>query len=151
MLAAILTGCAPDKYSPENYTLPVNEMRMDALNYSLYVNKEITEVLNLLEQHMASAEMIKRDTGYIATEKLAVAETLDMVDESIQSVAVIYPPEEYEDDQAMVLRRMRDVKDTLTQYQQYLAAGTNHMIENYIDQMNSNFVALKATFNNWTE
>ena len=156
-----LTACAEEK-KPSYAVLGedntyFNEDRLDAQNYSLYVNKELALLTNILEAHMTTAERIKTNTSIIDEELKNIEEDLVKVDESIETIRGIYPPKKYDDDRLMFLRRMENAKQALVDYQSYLKIASVNPednvqdLTNHITAMENSFTELKSSFNNWTE
>ena len=156
-----LTACAEEKKPSymvlNNDETYFNEDRLDALNYSMYVNKELALLTNILEAHMSTAERIKNDTSLINEEIIAVEENLIKVEEAIETIRGIYPPKKYDDDRLIFIRRMENAKKALTDYQSYLKVASINANENVdaltdcITAMSISFTELKSSFNNWTE
>lgn len=155
-----LTAC--DRKKP-SYTIMgseysyVNEDRMDAQNYSMYVNKELALLTNILEAHMATAERIKNNTSIISNEITTLEEDITKVNEAIETIQGIYPPEKYDDDRLIFLRRMENTKTSLEDYKLFLKTASVvpdenvDELNNYISAMETSFTELKSSFNNWTE
>lgn len=156
-----LTACAEEK--KPSYTVLgkdetyVNTDRLDAQNYSMYVNKELALLTNILEAHMATAEHIKSNTSMISEEILTLDEDLVKVEEAIETIRGIYPPKKYDDDRLMFLRRMENAKQVLVDYQSDLKIASAvpednvKLLTDHISAMQLSFTELKSSFNNWTE
>ena len=131
----LFAGCSLEEKTP-----------LDPLNYTTYVNKEITLVLNNMETCMANATLVNE--GNIENELRNVNQALVLIQESIDSVAAFTPPNEYGNDHLMVIQRMQDCYNSLIQYRTYLETGNLNHIDDYVDDMQMKFTSLKAMFNN---
>jgi len=150
---ALLTGCSataePERELTEDGIVfyDTNDS-IDPLNYTLYVNKEISLVLNLLEAHMANGLYVLDGKFPRQDEIDNATESLDLIAEAIASVESHNPPNEYEDDRDAILRRMVNIEDTLKSYKEALENNEDEYIESYVDVMSGDFASLKAVFNN---
>ena len=149
--ALLLAGCSTEperEITEEGIVFYDTNQSLDPLNYTLYVNKETTLVLNLLEGHMANARSVLRSKYPRQDELDNVIESLDMIAEAIKSVESFNPPKEYEDDRDAILRRMGNAQNTLESYKDALESNDDTHIESYIDVMSGDFTSLKSIFNN---
>lgn len=119
---------------------------LDPLNYTTYVNKEITLVLNNLESCMANATLVNE--ANVDDELTNIDQSLVLIQEAIESVKGFTPPNEYGNDHLMVVQRMQDCYDSLYQYRSYLSTKNFTYIDDYVDDMQMKFSSLKAMFNN---
>ena len=152
-IAISVSGCS--KHFNTTPTDPAyvqyNANPVDALNYSLYTNKEITMVLNALESHTANALLVQKGSYPVADEIANLQTSLDMVGEAIESVELLAPPKDYDDERTDILRRMVNAQDTLKAYKTCLEKNELENIPRYIDMMSGDFASLKALFNNLWE
>ena len=147
-LITIFAACTPFDADRGEYW---NGTRMDALNYSQYVNKELATVMNQLETRMANAELLKTN-GLMVEDEIKYTEiSLGLIDEAINTVEKVRPPEMYDDDREATLQCMRDARNSVSQYVQYLKSGNTDKLSDYISDMQLRFSALSARFNNWTQ
>lgn len=119
----------------------------DANNYTTYINKELTLVMNILRTHMTTAEDIVNDKALAADELKNLAGDIDLVEEAVESVETINPPLDYEDDREAILTKLANALDTLTSYQETLDDGGTDSLQDFIDLMESDYAALSGSFN----
>lgn len=119
----------------------------DANNYTAYVNKELTLVMNILRTHMTTAENIINGKALAADESKNLTGDIDLVEEAVESVETMNPPLDYEDDREAILTKLANALDTLTSYQEALDDGESDSLQNFIDLMESDYSALSGSFN----
>ena len=149
MIAALLAGCGqPFDANRDDYW---NNTRMDALNYSQYVCKELSMVMNQLDSRMTNGKLIQKNSLAVEDEIEYAETSLKLIDESIDTISKIYPPETYDDDRLDTLACMNDARDSVSQYITYLKSGNTDKIGDYIEDMEFRFSSLSARFNAWTQ
>lgn len=119
----------------------------DANNYTAYVNKELTLVMNILRTHMTTAENIINGKALAADESKNLTGDVDLVEEAVKSVETMNPPLDYEDDREAILTKLTNALDTLTSYQEALDDGESDSLQAFIDLMESDYSALSGSFN----
>lgn len=149
---SILPGCHSEKevhYTvvPDDTTVYFTEDSVDAYNYTMYVNKEITLVANILETHMAIGDSIQKGK-YLAEDEIdSVRSDLDMVAEAIASVETLNPPRDYEDDRSAILSRMANAESSLSAYLEALEDSDTSAVGSAVDLMEGDYIALTGAFN----
>lgn len=120
---------------------------VDPLNYTTYVNKEITLIMNILTTHIAVGDKIAKGSYIVADELTNLKADLDMVAEAVESVETLNPPTDYEDDRDSILRKMVNAQSSLQAYYDALDSGATLNLEDYLDLMEADYVALSSAFN----
>ena len=143
-----LGACASSPAPSTDGRAQYNANPGDALNYSLYTNKEISLVMNELEAHMANAMLVQNGDYPIEDEIANVTASIDLTKEAVKSVETLAPTNEYEDDRDEILRRLVNAQSTLEGYKKCLEDGDLSKLGQYADLMQGDFIALKAMFNN---
>jgi hypothetical protein len=149
-----LTACSPaptDNYKKVDNSGNVVEYStqdsIDPTNYTIYVNKELDLVMNILSTHISMGDNIIKGKYFAADELANVKSDLDMVAEAISSVEVLNPPTDYEDDRAAILRKMVNAQDTLNAYCEVLESGDLTNLQDCVDLMESEYISLSGSFN----
>lgn len=148
MLMTIFSGCTPFDAERGDYW---NNTRMDALNYSQYVGKELSMMMNELESRMTNAKQLEGKSIAVEDEIEYANQSLVLIQEAIDTISKINPPETYDDDREATLKCMNDAKDSVTAYIDYLESGNTDKLTDYIEDMQLRFSALSSRFNNWTQ
>jgi len=148
MAGCIDSGTAP---LPENPNESYHANPVDSMNYSLYVDKEITLVLNAIEMHMANSLTLRKGTYAVEDEIKNLEASLQTVQGAIESVKYLAPPKGYDDVRTETLRRMANAKVTLEEYKGYLQSGDTEDISSFADTMQGDFISLKGLFNVMSE
>ena len=129
-----------DAFSPSSPT--------DTLNYSLYINREMNTVLNLLEGHMARGRNVVKGSYEIEDELDNVDESLTTITEVMASVEALLPPKGYEDKEDSVSHKLISIKDLLYSYQDVLTEQDMEGIQNCVDMMWGQFADLQSQYSN---
>lgn len=154
-----LSGCQTD-FSKPNIDTQITESgikvyqtdtALSPMEYTLAVNKEIDIALNILEGHMATGKMIADGDYPIQDELLNIASSLDVVQETIESVDSLTPPKEYTDERLSIVQKLTNAKKTLEVYQNYLTDNDLTHVTDAIELMEGDFASLKTAFNNLGE
>jgi len=117
---------------------------VDPMNYTMYANKEITMITNILSSHIANGDNVVKGK-YLASDELRTLEgNLDMVQEAIDSVDTMHPPADYEDDREAILAAMLNAQDSLTRYQDALNGEGSLSIEKCVDLMEGDYITLTS-------
>lgn len=147
-LLATLPGC--NSNSNENYakvqedgTIKYNtDDEVDPMNYTIYVNKEITLMTNILSTHISNGDNVEKGK-YLATDELKTVESdLDLVQEAIDSVDTLHPPTDYEDDREAILTAMVTAQDSLERYRDALNGEGAQTIKECIGLMEGDYATL---------
>lgn len=147
LLFAMLSGCGSD---PKNYAQvqPDGTVRydtddaVDPMNYTLYVNKEITLITNILATHTGNGDNVIKGKYPAADESISVATDLDLVAEAIESVETMHPPTDYEDDREAILIAMLAAQDSLTNYKAALDGEADYDLRDCVELMEGDYVNL---------
>ena len=123
MLMLLLTGCdtkiEPDKPTDGKYA---TQNQTSSLEYSIYMNKQITVFTNQLSTRMGSAKNISN--GYNVDNEITLAEqSLSVMQAAYDETNTVYPPNGADDDRQATLTAME--------------TSISHM-ENYIEDLKSN-------------
>lgn len=147
----LLTSCGDSTdqktdITDEGVVIYDTDTATDSMNYTNYTNKEIDLVMNILSTHIANADNVNKGK-YIASDELsALISDRDKVAEAIDSVEGLNPPNKYEDDRDTILERISNADGTLEAYQKALEDGETDL-QDYIDLMEGDYVALSGVFN----
>lgn len=102
--------------------------------------------MNILTTHMANSTKVAKGK-YPATDELATVKAdLDKVQEAINTVNTLNPPNEYEDEREVMLTRLNNAKSTLEAYRDAVEDGVTDLAD-YADLMESDHISLTAAFN----
>lgn len=129
-----------DAFGPSSLT--------DTLNYSLYINREMNAVLNLLEGHMARGRDVVKGSYDVEDELVNVDESLTAITEVMASVEALLPPNGYEDKEDSISHKLISIKDLLYSYQDVLTEQDMEGIQNCVDMMGGQFADLKSRYSN---
>lgn len=144
---SLAAGCSKPAKTPEltadGFVVYDTENSTDANNYTVYTNKEIILVMNILSAHMSNADNLNKDKYILDDELNAVIKDRDKVAEAIASVEGLNPPNDYEDDREAILERMVNADSTLEAYQDALENEETDF-QDYIDLMEGDFTSLSA-------
>lgn len=153
VLSIFFSGCIAEKpiVTEDGIQIQSDGQAPDAMNYTLYMNKEIALVMNILEEHMANALKVKNESYPIEDEIDNAKHSLVMVQEAVDSVCQIKAPNGYEEDGADILRRMQNAQNTLEGYYQALLDNNLADIPDYTELMEGDFASLKGIFNNMSK
>lgn len=148
--AASMTACtSSSNYAKvdDNSVEYSTQTSLDPLNYTTYVNKEITLIMNILTTHIAVGDKIAKGSYIVADELTNLEADLDMVAEAVASVEVLNPPTDYEDDRESILRKMVNAQSSLQAYYDALDSDATANLQDYLDLMEVDYVALSGAFN----
>lgn len=140
---ALLSGCADEpnyaKVEDDGTITYSTDDAVDPMNYTLYVNKELTLVSNILSTHIINGNnIIKED--YPASDALtSLKDDLDLVEEAIASVETMHPPEEYVDDREAILTAMVTAQDSLLRYRDTLSGDNTLTLEDCVNLMEGDY------------
>lgn len=155
----ILTSCQTDFSKPSVSTEITNsgvvvyttDNALSPLEYTIAVNKEIGIAMNILEGHMGTGKLVARGDYPVSDELMNVEHSLDVLQETIDSVNLMNPPKDYTDERLAVVQRLTNAKSTLEVYQKYLEDKDMEHIQDAIELMEGDFTALKTVYNNMGE
>lgn len=150
LILSSMPGCA--NQNNENYakvqddgTIEYNTNdAVDPMNYTLYVNKELTAITNILSSHIANGDNVVKGKYLASGEAKTLEENLDMVQEAIDSVDTLRPPTDYEDDREAILTAMLTAQDSLTRYKDALNGEGSLSIEECVDLMEGDYITLTS-------
>ena len=125
LFCILLSGCGggcssfsiePDSSSTGTYS---TQTSMSSLEYSIYMNKQITLFTNQLT---ATISIIQTDYDYENAIDLA-NENLDSMNDALEEVIVTMPAETAEDDREMTIEAMETAIEHMEQYIEALENG----------------------------
>lgn len=121
--AAALPGCAGiEPASPEDGY--ATSYAMSAVEYTIYLDKQITAVENLLLTRYSCANEVSAGAYSASTELDNTAEDIDKVQTIIDEVTTTMPASGYETDRQNTLDLLEDAKAALEAYQGELSSGS---------------------------
>ena len=135
-LATVMCGCLDISEKPP----------ADSLNYSIYVNREITLVLNCVETHMGNATLLTESNTQSEVDR--VQESLNSISEAILSVQLLKAPDGYNTEQKTTIERMQACYNALTAYYNHLCDSNITNYEDDIVELEMQYSSLKAMFHN---
>lgn len=152
LATCLLSGCVQNKaqLTDSGFVIYNTENAVDANNYTIYVNKEINLVLNTLEGHLAISKKILTNTYPVEDEVANLTESIAVIRGAYQSVELMNPPKEYEDNRMAVLRRMNNAINSLENYQEALK-DNSAFLSDYLDVIEGDYAALKNVFDIMSE
>lgn len=120
--AAFVSGCGKmENASPEDgYS---TDFAMSAIEYSLFLNKEITAAENILFTRYLCAKDLGTDAGATEAELESASEAASKIASIIDEVTVTMPATGYEGSRQDALDLMEDAKAALEGYIDGLKAG----------------------------
>lgn len=111
----------------------------DAMNYTLYVNKELTLVSNVLSTHIINGTNVISEQYPTSDALISLNDDLDLVEEAIASVETLHPPEAYIDDREAILTAMVTAQDSLLRYQKALNGDESLSVEDCVHLMEGDY------------
>lgn len=129
-------------------TVYSSDTALGALEYTIAVNKEIGIAMNLLEGHMATGKMVADGNYPVSDELLNLSASLDVLQETIDSVDSLNPPQDYGDERITVVQKLTNAQKTMVAYQKYLSLNDIASMYDAIELMEGDFTSLKMSFNN---
>lgn len=150
LILSSLPGCA--NQNSDNYVKVQDDGTIeydtndavDPMNYTLYVNKELTVITNILSSHIANGDNVVKGKYLASDEAKTLESNLDMVQESIDSIDTLHPPTDYEDDREAILTAMLTAQDSLTRYKDALNGEGSLSIEECVDLMEGDYITLTS-------
>lgn len=121
---------------------------MTAVEYSIFLNKQIGVVENVLMTRMLIAGNVGDGKYGLQNEINSTEESIEKTGEAIDEVTVMMPATGYETDRQNVLDLMEDARLVLEDYLKTLNSGGTD-IQEHIDQMEACYVALSGEANSY--
>lgn len=150
MMLPVICGCAPEKtvtdITDSGIVIYNTDDSTDPLNYITYVNKEINAIMNTLSSHIGNGENLIHGRYVLNDEIENVKTSLNSINEAIEFVEGLNPPDGYSDDRESILRCMANAEETLKEYQQVLELHETTGIPDCIDLMQGDYTALSGVF-----
>lgn len=139
-----ITGCdtkiQPDSKSAGTYS---TQTPMTALEYSIYMNKQITVYANQLSSRMS---MVKNSTDNPYEHETDLAEeSLKIMTDTLEEVTVTKPAETAEDDRETTIEAMQTAVDHMQQYVD--ALNNQEDVSAFADVFQNDFNALTGLAN----
>lgn len=133
-VCAEMTGCAPIKPKKPDGTY-ATQNRLSSIEYSIYINKQITVFTGQLMTRMQAILNLK-DTTYHDEYALA-AHSLSVMQKARDEVEVTYPSTGRDDDRTSVLRAMKTAMDDMNAYLDAIQDGDD--LTSYKDTFQGDF------------
>ena len=152
-LAIILcmTGCSNSSHFKIQPAEPdgtyATATRLTALEYSLYMNKQLTVFATQINTRMLAVQNAK-DTDYVDEAKLA-EESKDIMHDARAEVEVTYPSEGRDDDRETTLEAMDVAIADMEKYIEALKSGQD--VSDFADIFENDFNALTGLANLYYE
>ena len=126
------------------------EFAMSALEYALFIQKEIGVAQNVLFTRMVAAESIRDGKGATEGELSLVTEAVSKLDDVIQDVTYTMPAQDYETDREALLLTLGEERTVLKSYGEYLETKEGD-IEDIVSDMEACYNALTGEANTFYE
>ena len=145
MIAIIgITGCStqiqPDSKSAGTYS---TQTPMSSLEYSIYMNKQITVFTNQLSSRMIMAK--NAENSSYENEKDLAEESLKVLQDTLDEVTVTKPAKTAEDDRETAIEAMQTAVDHMKQYVD--ALDDEKDVKAFADTFQNDFNALSGLAN----
>lgn len=138
------TGCdtiiKPDSADQGTYA---TQTKTTALEYSIYMNKQITSFVNQLTTRMTMINN-HQDSQY-ENEVELTEESIQIMEDILEQVTVTYPSETGEDDRESVILAMETAIEHMNNYKEALEKGES--IKGYAEEFQNDFNALTGLAN----
>ena len=143
-----VSGCSteikPDSKDAGTYS---TQTPMSSLEYSLYMNKQITVFTNQLSSRMVIAK--NWSTTAYENERDMAEESLEIMRDTLDEVIVTMPATNAEDDRETTIEAMQTAVDHMQQYMD--AIDANKDVTAFADVFNNDFNALTGLANLYYE
>lgn len=139
-------GCAKiESASPENgYS---TYYAMSAVEYNLFLTKEISNLENILMTRLAMAECITDGSYEVAKEIENTEESISKTDAIVEEITVTMPATNYESDRQNALDLAEDASVALSDYLDALNSGSEENIASCASQLKACYIALSGAAN----
>lgn len=149
-LAIFLSGCGKiESGSIENGY--ATEFAMSAVEYSIFINKQISSAENILFTRMSMADNVMDGVYEISKEIENIDEAISKMDAILEETTITMPATNYETDRQSILNLMEDAKLALEDYKEVLESGSYSRLEAYANQLKACYVALSGEANVYYE
>lgn len=138
-LCACMTGCSsiePPDPSTGKYS---TQYPQSVLEYSIYMNKQITVFTNQISTRLNQAAHSK--DGIYENEADLATESVEIMQDAYDEVIATQPPKNYEDDRLATLEAMQTAIDHMQEYADAAANGETDFSD-YTHSFESDFNAL---------
>ncbi len=148
-----LTGCGGTGYgtATSGQTVYSAQFAQSPLEYTNFLNKEIETVTNQLSTQIMLAESVCNNNYPTSDAIVSVGESIQIVEECINNVDTMQPPESYAENRTSTLSLMQNAKSSLEAYKQALMDGSTSSIESCKSVMQSDYIAVTAQFGAYWE
>ena len=138
------TEIKPDSTDAGTYS---TQTSMSSLEYSIYMNKQITVFTNQLSSRMVIAKNWS-NTAY-ENERDMAEESLEIMNDALDEVVVTMPATNADDDRESTIEAMQTATDHMQQYIDAIDAGED--VTAFSDVFNNDFNALTGLANLYYE
>lgn len=144
MLSTLFTvGCNSITTSYGNNS----ELALPAHEYNIYLQQEITTVLNQLTTRMSNGRVIGSGDGNVTNELEAVEYSINVVSECIEVIYNINITGSYEEEKEETIRLFNEVLNEFTKYKDCISNRNEQLIRKSISRMEILFTSLTALCN----
>lgn len=151
LVCGILAGCTGNTQQPANDPNEpeyIMDYAWDAHSYCLYVNKELTVVLNQLSTHMLLARQV--GDGYTIDNALLSAKaSLEAIRDAKKQLEIMPAPAQYVENRENTLRLVALAEQDMEEWVEILEAARvdSTKLTSVASRMQADFVAITAEFN----
>lgn len=122
---------------------------MSAVEYSIFLSKEISVIENALSTRMSMAQSVA-DGGYEASKEIqSTEEAIDKVSDAKDEITVTMPATTMEGDRQNLLDLTQDALNALETYKENLASGDKDSLEASAVELKGCFVAISGEANTY--
>ena len=145
-----LSGCdssipTPSDDSQEQYNMAYS---VDAPQYCMFVNKQLTAVSNELSSTMIIAKSVSNGEYPKSDALTTIQQSLSIISSAKAEIEVMCPPEQYKDTRENTLRLCTNAENDLSTLCDYLTNDANNSkIKDLFSIMQTDFTALLTEFN----
>lgn len=145
---AFLSGCEEMKLAnpDDGYS---TEYPMSAIEYTIFLNKEVAVVTNVLFTRASMADRVSKGMYKASKELENAQESLSKMEDIVDELTVTMPAKYYDTDGETTLSLVTDARNILRNYVNDLE--NNNDVESYVEQFKSCYIALGGEANVYYE
>lgn len=144
LCSTLFIGCSTEiKPDSKDEGVYATQNPLSAVEYSIYMNKQITVFTNQLTTRMIMANNAREST--YENEAVMADESVKIMEDTLEEVIVTYPSDTSEDDRETTITAMQTAVDHMTAYAEDVRSGKD--TTKYIDAFQNDFNALTGLAN----
>ena len=146
LLATALSGCEEIQSSDleDGYN---TEVSMSAVEYTIFISKQVSVLTNVLTTRMSMADAIVNDGYDVSTEIESTDEAISKVTATKDEIEVTMPAKSQETDRENLLSLTEDALDALNTYMDNLKSNDKSAIKNSISELKNCMIAISGEAN----